>query len=271
MSLRLDIFQNGLPTKIAVANQKGGVGKTTTVVNLAYSLAEFGKKCLLIDLDPQGNATTALNIPKSSKNNSYMLLSGEKVETYKKNEKIEVLQADERLYGLEPDLAQETERHSLLLKALEEYTDCDYILMDCPPALGSITINAFVAADWAFPIAQCEFLSMSGLVHLKKTIDIVKSRWNEKLKVNKILLTMYDSRILAAKQVVGDIRNFFGEKVFSTVIPRNSRLSEASAFGKSCIEHDKSCAGSIAYLKLAEEVIELSEMEEVKVAMQARG
>jgi chromosome partitioning protein len=246
------------PIKIAVVNQKGGVGKTTTAVNLTYSLSALGKKCLLIDLDPQGNASLALNIPKSSKNTSYMLLRGEKVETHKKQDKIEVLRSDERMYGLELELAQEEERHCLLLKGLEAHTNYDYLIMDCPPALGSITINSLIAADWVLPVTQCEFLAMSGLVQLKKTIDNVKSKWNQKLKINKILLTMYDARILAARQVAEEIRKFFGDRVFTTVIPRNSKLSEAFAFGKSCIEHDKTCAGSIAYLKLAEEIFQES-------------
>ena len=243
--------------KIAVANQKGGVGKTTTVLNLAYALAKSGNRCLIIDLDPQGNATTGLLIPKSTNNTSYMLFDGQKVEVFKKTEKVHFIQSDERLYGLEIDLAQDQERHSKLSSAIESYLhDYDYVLIDCPPALGSITINALVAADWILPVAQCEFLSMSGLVQMMKTVNIVKQKWNPKLEVNKILLTMFDSRISAARQTMDEIRSFFKDRVFSTFIPRNVRLSEAFSFGKSCIEYDRNCAGSVAYMRLAEELAE---------------
>ena len=249
-------------SRIAVINQKGGVGKTTTVINLAASLSILGQSNLIIDLDPQGNATTGLGKSNNDENkNIYNLL-------IKKNKLREVIQktviknldvvgSNVNLSGLEVETANDSERAFILKKILDEEKNLlskyDNIFIDCPPSLSLLTIMALVASDELLVPLQTEFFALEGITQLVKTIDRIKINLNPELKVRGILLTMFDKRNKLSSQVDKEARNYFKEKVYQTVIPRNVRLSEAPSHGLPCVVYDKNCLGSKSYFKLAQE------------------
>tara|TARA_B100000963_G_C22559394_1_gene640617 strand:+ start:494 stop:1297 length:804 start_codon:yes stop_codon:yes gene_type:complete len=252
-------------SKIAVINQKGGVGKTTTVINLASSLSILGQKNLIIDLDPQGNATTGLGVTNNDEeNNIYNLLIKKiRLEQSIKKTKIknlDIISSNVNLSGLEVETANDADRAFVLKKILydgshDTLSNYDNIFIDCPPSLSLLTIMALVASEELIVPLQTEFFALEGITQLVKTIDRIKVNLNPKLKVKGILLTMFDKRNKLSSQVDIEARNYFKEKVYKTVIPRNVRLSEAPSHGMPCVLYDKSCLGSKSYFKLAEEFI----------------
>lgn len=247
---------------VAVANQKGGVGKTTTCVNLGACLAEKGKKVLLVDIDPQGNATSGLGIDRRQlKQCIYdLLINGEKARGLVLETGISrlwLLPATIRLAGAEIELVPLMGRESRLKEGLREVvSDFDFIFIDCPPSLGLLTVNALTSAHRVIVPIQCEYYALEGLGQLMNTFHLVHNFLNPQLELWGVLLTMFDSRTNLSQQVVEETRRVLGDKVFRTIIPRNVRLSEAPSFGKPIIMHDASSIGAAAYRGLAEEVLE---------------
>lgn len=248
---------------ITIANQKGGVGKTTTTVNIAAALSQMGRKVVLIDLDPQGNATTALNIEhREGTPGVYDVLLGEKTLTEVIVECPDVpglwgAPATIDLAGAEIELVSQVAREYRLHKAITsllEHQKFDYVLLDCPPSLGLLTLNALVAAKEVLLPIQCEYYALEGLSQLLKTVTMVTTHLNPDLVVTAIILTMYDGRTRLASQVAEEVRSHFGERVLDTVIPRSVRVSEAPSYGQSVITYDPTSTGALAYREAAEQL-----------------
>jgi chromosome partitioning protein len=247
---------------IAIANQKGGVGKSTTAVNLTSYLGQFGYKTLIVDMDPQSNTTSGLGITDiSGKSSIYnVLISGENilqviVKTRYKN--LEAVPSSIQLAGAEVELVSSMKREYKLKEAIEKYIkEYDYIVIDCPPALGLLTINALSAANEVIIPIQCEYYALEGLGQLINTIKLVKDNLNSSLKIAGALMTMYDPRIKLAEQVISEVKKYFPDKVYRTIIPRNVRLSEAPSYGKPIFSYDPECKGAKAYKSFTKEVIE---------------
>ena len=259
---------DGHPRILALANQKGGVGKTTTAINLGTALAAIGERVLIVDLDPQGNASTGLGIDRRSRScSTYDVLIGEAplrdavVPTAVPRLHIAASTMD--LSGLELELGSTRDRAFRLRDAIAALNtdaapdaDYTYVLIDCPPSLNLLTVNAMAASDAILVPLQCEFFALEGLSQLLQTVEQVRSTLNPNLSIHGIVMTMFDSRNNLSNQVVADVRQFMGAKVYNTMIPRNVRISEAPSYGKPVLVYDLKCVGSEAYLKLATEVIQ---------------
>lgn len=264
---------NELGKVISVANQKGGVGKTTTTVNLASILAKRGKKVLLIDADPQGNATSGLGVDKEVEFSTYDVLVNDTEiqdtiqDTIIKN--LKVCPSDINLAGAEVELVSMMSREQRLNEKLNEIKEeFDYILIDCPPSLGLITLNAFTASNSVLIPVQCEYFALEGLGQLLNTINLVKKHLNKNIQIEGALLTMYDIRTNLSNQVVKEVKKYFNNKVYKTVIPRNVRLSEAPSYGMPIIEYDIKSKGAKSYIKFAKEFLKMN--EESKKTKQAK-
>ena len=250
---------------ISFSNQKGGVGKTTTCVNMAAYIAKAGKRVLLVDMDPQGNATTGLGFSKSTLKKSVynVIIEDEDVKDNVLDTEIaglSVLPSNIDLAGAEVELVYKKSREKVLKSALDKVrSSYDYILLDCPPSLGLITINALAAADSAIIPIQSEYYALEGLSQLMNTISLVRQHLNKGLKVEGVVLTMYDGRSLISKQIAAEIKKYFTKKLYEIVIPRNIRLSEAPSHGKPIMLHDPKCMGARAYAALTEEFLKKSE------------
>jgi chromosome partitioning protein len=256
---------------LVLANQKGGVGKTTTAINLGTALAAIGERVLIVDLDPQGNASTGLGIDRKSRTiSTYDVMMGEAPMKSAIQEtsvpRLSIVPSTLDLLGIELEIANQSDRAYRLRNAVQklikekdqlpESFHFTYVLVDCPPSLNLLTINALAASDSVLVPLQCEFFALEGLSQLLSTVDQVRRTLNTSLMIHGIVLTMYDPRNNLAAQVVADVRGFLGEKVYDTIIPRNVRISEAPSHGKPVLLYDLKCSGSQAYLKLASEVIQ---------------
>ena len=272
---------SGQPRYICLANQKGGVGKTTTAINLSTALAAIGQKVLLIDLDPQGNASTGLGIDRTARDvTGFELLLGEKP----LNEAImstivpglDVVPASMDLLGVEVELADNPRRLHRLRDELEGFFDAqpvryDYVFIDCPPSLNMLTLNAMIAAQSVLVPLQAEFFALEGLSQLLQTIEQVKGNLNAALDIQGIVLTMYDARNNLSAQVEADVRGHFGALVYETLIPRNVRISEAPSFGKPALLYDHKCSGSQAYMKLASELVQRERARQPQASAMGQG
>jgi chromosome partitioning protein len=254
------------PRILVVANQKGGVGKTTTAINLGTALAAIGEPTLVIDIDPQGNASTGLGVPRAARTiTTYDVLMGEaKLENAivaTRIPQLSLVPSTVDLSGAELELIDKPRRNFILKDALADYSvhgssRFSYVLIDCPPSLTLLTVNAMAAADAVIVPLQCEFFALEGLSQLLKTIDLVRANLNPSLEIQGIVLTMFDKRNKLSDQVAADVRQNMGDKVYSTVIPRNVRISEAPSHGVPALVYDLRCPGSQAYIKLAGELIQ---------------
>ncbi|MFN4183185.1 MAG: ParA family protein [Hyphomonas sp.] len=258
------------PRIFAVVNQKGGVGKTTTSINLGTALAAVGRRVLIVDFDAQGNASTGLGISRAERlMTSYDLVVDrvplEEAVLSTIVPRLDIVPGDENLSGVETELAGDAHRSYRLKEALHSYIDrvaqgelvkYDYVLIDCPPSLSALTMNAMTAADALLVPLQCEFLALEGLTQLLRTVEVVRSGLNPTLEIQGVVLTMYDRRSALSGQVAADVRAHFGDKVYEAVIPRNVRVAEAPSFGKPALLYDYRCPGSEAYIRLASEVLQ---------------
>lgn len=251
---------------IAIFNQKGGVGKTTTNINLAACLALKGKKVLIVDIDPQGNTTTGMGITKKGLDNtSYELLvdssvNPQKVIMHTNVENLDIIPASVNLAGAELEMVQVEGRERQLKKALDKVkSKYDYIFIDCPPSLGLLTINSLTAVDSVLIPIQCEFYALEGVSQLMSTIELVKKGFNPNLQIQGVILSMFDGRTNLSIQVVEEVKKYFKNKVYTTVIPRNVRLAEAPSYGMPITEYDPASKGAEAYREFAEEFLELEE------------
>ena len=263
-----DKTQPGHPRILALANQKGGVGKTTTAINLGTALAAIGERVLIVDLDPQGNASTGLGIDRRNRNcSTYDVLIGEaklrEAVVPTAVPRLHIAASTMDLSGLELELGAVRDRAFRLRDAIAALnanaapdSDYTYVLIDCPPSLNLLTVNAMAASDAILVPLQCEFFALEGLSQLLQTVEQVRSTLNPNLSIHGIVMTMFDSRNNLSNQVVADVRQFMGSKVYDTMIPRNVRISEAPSYGKPVLVYDLKCVGSEAYLKLATEVIQ---------------
>jgi len=250
---------------LAVSNQKGGVGKTTTAINLGTALAAIGEKVLIVDMDPQGNASTGLGVPRETRRVTIydVVVDSRSVDDAAVQTTVPglwIIPADADMSGVEIELSQADRRSFRLKDALagqgaDGHTKYDYVLIDCPPSLNLLTLNAMAAADAVLVPLQCEFFALEGLTQLMKTIDMVRQSLNPSLEIQGLVLTMYDRRSALSGQVANDVRAHFGDKVYDAIIPRNVRVAEAPSFGKPALIYDLKCAGSQAYLRLAREVV----------------
>lgn len=253
---------------IVIANQKGGVGKTTTAVNLSACLAELGQRTLLVDSDPQGNATSGLGVDKREVERSIydVMINGVPARQAVRQTGIEnlaLLPSNIDLAGAEIEMVSMMSRETILARALAELkADYDFIIIDAPPSLGLLTLNAFAAADQVLIPIQCEFYALEGLSQLMNTIKLVKKHINRALEVEGVVLTMFDSRTNLSMQVVDEVKRFFAGKVHGAIIPRNVRLGEAPSHGLPITKYDAKCVGSEAYIALAEEILGYGEEEE---------
>ncbi len=245
---------------LAIANQKGGVGKTTTTINLGVDLARRGQQVLIIDCDPQGNATTSLGVSKRNlQGTTYDVLMGEigldKAIRTSGRSGLDIVPADENLAGAMVELVSAERREYRLADALTQVRGYDWIILDCPPSLGLITLNALCATQGVLIPLQCEYLALEGLAQLKGTIDRVRETINHRLTIAGVVMTMYDGRTNLAQQVVEEVRRYFPQRIFNTLIPRSVRISEAPSYGQSVIEYDPNSRAAQAYTALTDELL----------------